>query len=139
MSGFPTTIRASEVRIGDVIKREYSPEYRQRPWAGLVVAVERAERPDGTELRMIRVRPADAAHRGDDHFMELDAPVIRDRSGFDEVWREGWPFQLGLQRCNLCQALVEDFSEQAHIDWHVSILTMIKSASMAHHDLSGGR
>lgn len=130
------TITAQEVRIGDVVRRERSREYTQAPWSGLVVNVERAERPDGTELRRLIVR---GERWTEDHHLELTAPIERQLRGFEEFQPEHIPFTLNISKCNHCQALVDCFSEQSHIAWHTGILSKIHSASTAHYDLSGGR
>lgn len=126
---YPTKLTAAQVRVGDDVKREYSPEYRQQPWGGIVLDVLRAERPDGTELRQINVWNG---RQVDEHFLELDAPIMRIRTGFVEPWRlSELPFSLSLTKCTLCQGIIEDGGEREHIGWHIELLRAIHIASQA--------
>lgn len=135
MSDYPVTITAREIHVGDDIFRERIGNI-QGGWSGIITEVERAIRQDGAEIRRVRVFDGKWSN---DKFLDLDAPVVRKRSGFTELWREGWPFQLGLKTCSLCRGLIEEGSESEHTNWHVSILARINSASTAYMDLSGGR
>lgn len=127
MSEYPTKLTAAQVNVGDDVKREYSPEYRQQPWGGIVLDVLRAERPDGTELRQINVW---TGRQTDEHFMELDAPIMRIRTGFVEPWGFAeLPFNVNLTKCTLCGSIIEGGEERTHTGWHIQLLRAIHLAS----------
>lgn len=129
MSEYPTRLAAAQVRVGDDVKREYSPEHRQQPWGGIVLDVLRSERPDGTELRQINVWDG---RQTSEHFMELGAPIMRVRTGFVEPWAlTELPFGVNLTKCTLCGGIIEGGEERLHIGWHIEILRSLHHASQS--------
>lgn len=121
------TITAQEVRVGDAVSRPRDEHYRQAPWSGIVVDIQRAER-DGREIRLLVVR---GERWNTDHYLDLTAPVLRVRSGFEEYLPEHIPFSLCMVRCTLCQALVPDGGEFEHVTWHVGLMSQLHNASQS--------
>ena len=129
-------ITADQIRVGDEIRREIALGDPQT-WHGVVKSVSWADSPEGHKLVVVEI--FDQRGFSDERFLRFDATITLVRRGFEEVYREHLPSSLGMVRCTLCGALVDEGYEETHIHWHQSILSQIRSASLSHLDLSGGR